>query len=133
MALDIHEDAQGRVLVVRLTGKLEKADYERFTPWLDQRVEAHGTVRVLVEMHAFHGWTAGALWEDTKVAFKHFNDIERLALVGEKKWQKGMATFCKPFTKAEVRFFELADVVEARTWVLEGMPPSEATEQQPVG
>jgi hypothetical protein len=127
MALDLHEEAEGKVLVARLTGKLETADYERFAPKLDELVEQHGKVRILAEMHEFHGWTAGALWEDIKVAFKHYSDIERIAIVGETKWQKGMATFCKPFTKAEVRFFGLDEAVEARTWLLEGVTRIETT------
>ena len=42
-------------------------------------------------MKDFHGWDAGALWEDIKFDLKHFSDIERVAMVGEKKWQKGMS------------------------------------------
>jgi hypothetical protein len=50
---------------------------------------------------------------------KHFADIERLAMVGEKKWQQGMATFCKPFTKAMIRYFDHAEGAEARKWLAE--------------
>jgi hypothetical protein len=57
------------------------------------------------------------LWEDIKFDVKHFRDIERLALVGEKKWEEGMATFCKPFTTAEVRYFDRAQVDDAREWI----------------
>ena len=70
-------------------------------------------------MRDFHGWTAGALWEDIKFDVRHFRDIERLALVGEKKWEKGMAVFCKPFTTAKVRYFERAKADEARAWLQE--------------
>ena len=59
------------------------------------------------------GWNAGALWEDTKFAIKHFSDIERIAMVGETKWQHSMATFCKPFTKATSRYFDHAEAAEA--------------------
>jgi hypothetical protein len=58
-----------------------------------------------------------ALWEDIKFDVKHFSDIERIAMVGERKWQKGMATFCKPFTTAKVRYFERSDLEAAREWI----------------
>jgi hypothetical protein len=48
-------------------------------------------LRILFIMDDFHGWTAGAMWEDTKFDLKHWKDIERLAIVGETKWEKGMA------------------------------------------
>jgi hypothetical protein len=47
---------------------------------------------------------------------KHWKDIERLAVVGDKKWEKGMAAFCKPFTKAQIRYFDISQLEEARQW-----------------
>jgi Cu+-exporting ATPase len=35
------------------------------------------------------------------------------------KWEEGMATFFKPFTKATVRYFDHADVTESRKWLEE--------------
>jgi hypothetical protein len=109
--------ATGKVLHVKVTGKLTKEAYEIFVPAIDQQIEQHGKVRILFEMEDFHGWTAGALWEDTKFGLHHWKDIERLALVGEKRWQKGMAAFCKPFTTAKVEYFEHDKLDEARAWV----------------
>ena len=48
---------------------------------------------------------------------RHFHDIERLAMIGEKAWQHGMAVFCKPFTKAEVRYFDSSEATEAESWI----------------
>ena len=47
--------------------------------------------------------------------------IERLALVGEKRWEAGMAVFCKPFTTAEVRYFDESKAEEAAEWIHEGI------------
>jgi hypothetical protein len=96
-------EAGGKVLVVRLSGKLTKEDYQRFVPEVERLVRQHGKIRMLVQMHDFHGWTAGALWEDIKFDLKHFAHIERLALVGDRKWEAAMAVFCKPFTTATIR------------------------------
>ena len=117
MSIELTKENDGKVLAIHLTGKLVKEDYEAFAPEVDCQIARHGRVRMLVEMHDFHGWTAGALWADTKFAVKHFCGIERLAVIGEKKWQRGMATFCKPFTKAEIRYFDHSQAEEARTWL----------------
>jgi hypothetical protein len=105
------------ILSVKASGKLTKENYEEFGPKVEALIHQHGKIRVLIELEDFHGWSAGALWEDIKFDVKHFRDIERLALVGEKKWEKGMATFCKPFTTAEVRYFDRAQVDDAREWI----------------
>jgi hypothetical protein len=117
MAVEINENIGGKTLEVRLSGKLVPEDYEKFVPVVERCVRQHGRIRMLLLMHDFHGWTAGALWEDTKFAVHHFSDIERLAMVGEKKWQQGMVVFCKPFTTAAVRYFDEKQMADAREWI----------------
>ena len=117
MAIKLEESDGGKKLEVSLTGKLVKEDYEAFVPVVERLVEQHGKIRMLVVMHDFHGWTAGALWEDTKFAARHFSDIERLAVVGETQWQHGMAVFCKPFTAATIRYFDHSVRSEAQAWL----------------
>ncbi len=117
MPVDLHEAMDGKLLIARLTGKLAKDDYEAFAPEVERLIGRHGKIRVLVELADFHGWTAGALWEDLKFDLKHFSDVERLAIIGESSWQKGMAYFCKPFTTAEVRYFEPDAAEQALDWL----------------
>lgn len=122
MAVELQELDGGKVLELHLTGKLVREDYEKFVPEVERLVEQHGKIRLLVEMHDFHGWTAGALWEDTKFAVQYFSDIEQLAVVGEAKWQEGLSLFSKPFTSAEVRYFDRAKADEARVWLRSDKP-----------
>jgi hypothetical protein len=117
MPIRLNEENGGKILVVHVSGKLTKADYDDFVPEVDRLIRQRGKLRILFDMAGFHGWELGAAWEDFKFGIEHFADIERLALVGEKRWQEGMATFCKPFTKAEVRFFDHTASVEARNWL----------------
>lgn len=121
MSYEITEIAAGKVIEVVLTGKLSKEAYQEFVPLTEERIKQYGKVRLLVVMHDFHGWEAGALWEDLKFDLKHFNDLERLALVGESKWEKGMAAFCKPFTTAKIKYFDIAEIAGAREWIQEGL------------
>jgi hypothetical protein len=115
--IQIEQRDNGKLLVVHASGKLTQDDYGRFAPEFDQLVEQHGKVRVLFEMRDFHGWKPRALGEDTKFDFRHFSDIECIAMVGEKRWQKWMGVFCRPFTRAEVRYFDRAKEADAEAWL----------------
>jgi len=117
MSVELKQDSATRTIDVTVSGKLDKEDYAHFVPMLEDLIRQWGKVRILFIMRDFHGWTAGALWQDIKFDLKHFKDIERLAMVGEARWEKGMATFCKPFTTAEIRFFPLEELDAARQWV----------------
>ena len=117
MAVKLNETNDGKVLEVRVTGKLGHADYEHFVPEFERLLKQHEKLRVLFEMVEFHGWEGAAMWDDIKFDVKHFSDIERLALVGDRKWEKGMSIFCRPFTTAKIRYFDRASIAEARAWV----------------
>jgi hypothetical protein len=120
--LEVQEEADGNILSVKMSGKLTKDDYRRFLPEVERLIKAHGTVRVLCEMHDFHGWELGALWKEIKFGITHLDDIERLALVGHPKWQAEMALFWKPFTKAHVRYFGVDESRLAEEWIWAGLP-----------
>jgi len=74
---------------------------------------------MLIELLDFKGWSVGAMWEDTKFGLSHFNDIDRLAIVGDKQWEKTMATFIKPFTTAIVKYFDIGKLDAANAWISE--------------
>jgi hypothetical protein len=119
MSLELKEEVGGKVLVVHLAGKLAKSDYVQFGPEVNRLIEQHGKIRILMEMKDFHGWTLGALWEDIKFDAKHFKDIERVAMVGDKKWEEWMAKFCRPFTSAEIHYFDQSQAEQAKAWIME--------------
>jgi hypothetical protein len=121
MSLRLTEDAGGKLLVVHVEDKLTKEDYHDFVPEVDRLIKQHGKINILFDMHNFHGWTLAAAWQDTKFGVHHFSDIGRLAVVGEKKWQEWMIAFCRPFTRASIRYFEHDALDEARQWVQEGL------------
>jgi hypothetical protein len=114
--MQLTEEQEGKLLEVRASGKLSKEDYAQFRPELERLISRHGKIRILFEMEDFHGWSAGALWEEIKLDVKYSADVERVAIVGEKKWQQALAKFAKPFTSAEVRYFDRENSVQARAW-----------------
>ncbi len=117
MADTIDVVASGKMLEVRVSGKLTKEAYDKLVPVVDcadqgirqaANPDDHGRLPRLDD---------GALWEDTKFDLKHWRDIERLAIVGETKWEEGMATFCKPFTTAKIKYFDHTKLDDARKWI----------------
>ena len=119
MSTELQLLATGKITHVKVTWKLTNEAYEEFIPVVDAQIQEHGKICMLFEVHDFHGWTAGALWEDLKFDFKHWRDIERLAIVGESKWQEGMAIFCKPFTAAKIQYFDHTNLDQAEAWIAE--------------
>ena len=106
------------VLGFKMSGKLHDEDYKTFVPLVDSAIEQKGgKIRILAQFHDFHGWDAKALWDDIKFSTTHCTKIERIALVGDKTWEKWMATVCKPFTLATIRYFDASQIDAAKAWL----------------
>jgi len=117
MAITFTEKNDGKLLEVGVSGKLHKDDYREFVPEFERLVRDYGKLRVLFDMKEFHGWDLEAAWEDIKFDVRHFSDIERIAMVGDKAWENGMANFCRPFTSAKIRYFDKTEESDARAWI----------------
>ena len=122
MPIEIKEKSGSNIIVIRASGTLVKADYKPFVAEFERFLGQHGKLRVLFDMSGLHGWEPGAAWEDIKFDIKHFADMERLAMVGEKKWQHAMATVWKPFTEATTRYFDHTELAQAKKWLEESQP-----------
>lgn len=115
--IQLEKSPVGDIVTLTFKGKVDKDDYDMFVPQIEGLMQGEAKIRLMVELHDFKGWTAGALWEDTKFAARHFNDIERLAIVGDARWERNMTAFIKPFTTATVRYFDLQYADQARDWI----------------
>ena len=117
MAIKLIEKNGGKVLEVEVSGKLVHEDYQYFVPRFEQLAKQHGKLRVLFNLTGFHGWDASALWDEIKLDVNDFSDVERLALIGDKEWEKGMSVFCRPFTTAKIRYFDRSNADKAYEWL----------------
>jgi hypothetical protein len=104
----------------KMSGKLHDEDYKEFVPLMDAEIAKDGKANILAQFHDFHGWDVHALRDDIKFSTTHRTKIERIALVGEKNWEKWMATVCKPFTRAKIRYFDATEIEGAKKWLAEG-------------
>src|SRR5262245_23650248 len=109
--------ASPRVLGFKMSGELHDQDYKTFVPAVDAAIAGHDKVRLLAVLQDFHGWDLHALWDDIKFATTHCTKFDRIALVGDRTWEKWMAKVCAPFTMAKVQYFDAADVEKARAWL----------------
>ena len=123
------ETGSPKVVGFKLTGKLHDEDYQQFVPTIETILTAEGKVRLFIQLEDFHGWDLHAAWDDLKFGLKHYSDFERIAMVGDRKWEKWMASLCKPFTKARVMFFDSSAVDAAWKWLQENEEDEGAKEE----
>lgn len=115
--LHILEQPPGNIIATRATERLTKIDYEKLLPILNNKVARHAKIRWYFEMEDFDCWKINALWESVIYDAAYFHDLERVAMVGEEKWQEKMKNLMKPLTTAEVKYFDSSQKKEAMQWI----------------
>ncbi len=111
--------AQKRLFIeVTMIGKLTHEDYEVFVPLIDKALkEAKGLeVDMLVDMRKFEGWELKAAWDDMKFGLKYRNAFDKMAIVGDKKWEEISVKMFAHMMKGKTKFFK--DRQKALAWLL---------------
>lgn len=111
--------AQPGFVELDASGKLTGADYDRLVPELERLADERGPLRLYIELKAFRGWDPEGLWRDVRFDATHQEAMDRIAIVGEKKWEEWGTKLSKPFFQAEMRFFTPDRAEEAKAWLRE--------------
>lgn len=112
--------SEGEIKVVRLTGMLRKTELDaiQWGEGLDSATESR--IKVLVIAENFEGWFRGDLWGDVRFVTMHGDQIEKMALVAEPRWQDRFLMFTGAgFRRTQIKFFPADQLAEARAWLAE--------------
>jgi len=103
---------------VTMLGKLKHEDYQLFVPMIDKALKnAKGLeVDLLVDMRGFKGWELLAAWDDMKFGVKYRNAFDKMAIVGNKKWEEDSVAMMSHLMKGKSKFFKDRD--KALAWLL---------------
>jgi len=104
-------------LKMKAVGKLTHRDYEIISPMIDKavlNVEAP-EIKALFDATEFEGWELRAAWDDLSLGLKHGKEFSKLAIVGNKPWEKYLSKIADWFVTGEVAYFEKYQ--EAVNWL----------------
>ncbi|MEB8434389.1 STAS/SEC14 domain-containing protein [Cocleimonas sp. KMM 6892] len=111
---------EGNTIAVRASGKLSHEDYQKFIPELEKHIKEHEKITLLFEFDNFTGWDLDAVKDDFKFGMKHLENFERIAMVGDKAWERWMSFIAKPFLiSGEVKYFNRENLQDAWDWLRE--------------
>lgn len=107
------------VLGLEAKGEVTGEDYEQVViPAVHRLREGGEKIRLLYVLGAeFEGFTAAAMWDDTKVGLEHPFSWERIAVVTDHDAYRRLFRGVGFLIPAKVRVFDLAALDEARSWI----------------
>ena len=115
--LDFQND---NLYLLRIAGLLKKSELDAAQAEFVQHIVAAGPIKLLVLLESFTGWEQGAAWDDTEFFFSHRNDFEKIAIVGNPRWEAEVLAFAGAgLRKGPVKFFPETSESDARAWLAE--------------
>lgn len=116
-----------QVFAFKAVGRLTHDDYQTFLPRLEKILQQDGRISILLELENFHGWELQAAMDDYRFGMDHQDSFERIAIIGDKRWEEWLALLARPFVKADIRFFVPEQIGEAWDWLREPYLDGEET------
>ena len=106
------------VIGIRISGKMEKADIDKTTRVVEEKLAIHKKINIYVEVESFHGISLDALMADIKFILPHFRDFDKKAIISEKHWIEQMVAIGdKWFPRADIRHFSFDQKEDALRWI----------------
>jgi SpoIIAA-like len=104
------------LLVATITEVLTSADQAALVEWVRESIRTAGTVRVLIRLERFAGWSPIGAVDDNRLWLRDDERVSRMAVVGDAKWKLPMLTMtAQPLRRMAIAFFETE--AAARTWL----------------
>jgi len=113
--LETLDKSSGNVIGYKIVGDMTKEDYATLDPAVDAAINQYGSINLLLDMTEFKWEKVNAWSTDLNFGKKYKDSIQKMALVGNKKWEKAMAKAAQPFYAVAIQYFETDD--DAWDWL----------------
>ena len=82
------------------------------------KIEVGAKPRVLAILENFEGWERGADWNDLDFMISHGDEIAKIAIVAEPRWEVEALAFAGAgVRRSPVKFFPPDELAAARAWL----------------
>lgn len=117
--LTLYEHPGTNVIEFTVDDGVTKEAFDMVAAKIDSVIQTHGKVRLIEVVHKIGSLEPAAIWADLKFSPNHLKYFSHVAVVADQKWIEWMTIIGKPFLSAQVRVFPLAQIDEARQWILQ--------------
>ena len=110
-------DVVGDLVTCKVWGTLTQAELGTLQREASAIMQTRTSIRLLVIVEHFQGWERGE-WEDFAFQATHDAKIERMALVGDQRWEELTEAFVgKGLREFPIDYFAPPDLGKALRWL----------------
>ena len=114
-------DLPNNILGFEASGIVTGNDYETvLVPAVEEKLAEFPKVRLLYHLGSdFLGFDLEAMWDDTKIGFKHLRSWERIAVVTNTQWICSAVHIFRFLLPGQMRVFRNDELSFAKKWLSE--------------
>jgi len=112
--IPVRED---NIFAVRVSGRVTHEEYQAFLPELESLIKRYGKISLLIELDHLQGAELTAMKDDLEFGLTNQQSFEKIAIVGEKLWERLGVAISKPFVDAEMKYFDKSASHDAWDWL----------------
>ena len=110
-------ESEGNLVCCKAIGKLTDEDLHNLTVRIERILENHGSFLLYVDLEFFKGWEWQAAWDKNVYGKKYWDQIEKIAFVGNQKWKQMINKIAQNLKNGDKRYFSIAHHSMAIEWI----------------
>jgi hypothetical protein len=111
--LDFTKD---NLIALQVKEEVEKSDYEVLNILLENTAHSYETMRLYLEVTNSE-IEPEAIWQEISSYFRHFKDLNKVAIVGPDESYQAISDSVKPMITGEAKYFNITHLSTARHWI----------------
>jgi len=112
----ILDGSEHGIVGIRVESKLIPEEYDLLNSYLEQLMQDIGPINFLCDMADIEGLNSRALWDDMTCHLRNLEGYQRIAVVGNRRWEGGTKTL-PPRLQTQLKIFTPDQTDEAWNWV----------------
>ena len=114
--IEMLPESSGRAVGAKFSGEVTHEDYTAFLPQVQSVMAEQGKIRFLLLAEDMH-WDLRGLVDDLRYTVTFASNVERVAIVGDRTWQRLQTAIVDHLIRTEMRFFPTDQIQKAWAWL----------------
>ena len=112
----------GNILAIRITGEISDIEHAQLNQLIQRYIAAWKRSRLLIVVAHYTSFnSAEALYEDLRMVKAHADSIDKMAVVGDRRWKQTWAGLFGLFSGIQTHYFYIDEIEAASQWI-SGLP-----------
>ena len=115
--INILDETTDSLVCIKISGKLTDVEYKAFIPRVESTIKEFGKIKFYIDIIDLDGWEWRVAWDDFAFGIRHWSKFTKIAIVGQRRWERLAVWITNRINNADVRFYDGNETTEALNWV----------------